>query len=218
MNKRNEKTMKLVTSGILIALGTILSLIKVFEGLYGGSITLFSMVPIIVIAYMYGVKWGILSGTVYGILQGILGATASQAFAGLTGYKVVIMLLLDYIIAFAVLGLGGMFRNKIKNKTLGISLGALVASLVRYLIHFISGFILWKEYATWFFEDVFTNSLGQSILLNIDGSLLAALYSLIYNGSYMIPETIITVAGVIIIMAVKPIRKEITKNTLVAKT
>lgn len=212
MEKRKENTIRLVTSGIMIALATILSMIKVFEGIYGGSITLFSMVPIMVLGYMYGWKWGLLSGTVYGILQAVLGAATTQAFAGLTGFNVVLMALLDYIIAFAVLGLAGMFRNKIKNDIAAFALGAFITAFLRYVAHFLSGFILWKEYAAWFFEDVFTNELGQSILANIDGDLLVALYSAIYNGSYMIPEIILSVVGVIIIMAVKPLRNEITSK------
>ena len=71
----NDKTRKLTETALLIALGTILSLIQ-FPGPWvnGGSITLCSMLPIIVIGYRYGSRWGLLSGLVYGILQMVLGA------------------------------------------------------------------------------------------------------------------------------------------------
>ena len=81
MTNVSKKTLRLVTSGVLIGLATVLSVIKVFALPFGGSVTLFSMVPILVLGYMYGVKWGLLSGGVYGLLQMILGATMSQAFA-----------------------------------------------------------------------------------------------------------------------------------------
>ena len=61
----NQKTLRLVTSGVLIALGTVLSMIKVFDLPYGGSITLFSMVPLMVLGYMYGIRWGLLCGFVF---------------------------------------------------------------------------------------------------------------------------------------------------------
>ena len=79
----NKNTKKIVTCGVLIALATVLSFIKVYELPYGGSITLFSMVPIVVLGYKYGVKWGVFSGVIYSVLQAILGATQSNAFAGL---------------------------------------------------------------------------------------------------------------------------------------
>ena len=129
----NKKTLRLVTSGVLIALGTVLSMIKVFDLPYGGSITLFSMVPVMVLGYMYGVRWGLLCGSVFGVLQAALGATTSQAFAGLTGFNIVLMAFLDYIAAFAVLGLAGMFKRVIKRPTLSFALGAVVTGLLRYL-------------------------------------------------------------------------------------
>lgn len=121
----NQKTLRLVTSGVLIALGTVLSMIKVFDLPYGGSITLFSMVPLMVLGYMYGIRWGLLCGFVFGVLQGVLGATTSQAFAGVTGFNVVLMAFLDFIAAFMVLGLAGMFRKAIKNQRLPLCLAGL---------------------------------------------------------------------------------------------
>ena len=205
----NKKTLRLVTSGVLIALGTVLSMIKVFDLPYGGSITLFSMVPVMVLGYMYGVRWGLLCGTVFGVLQAVLGATTSQAFAGLTGFNIVLMAFLDYIAAFAVLGLAGMFKRVIKRPTLSFALGAVVTGLLRYLCHFLSGFILWGSYAEWFFGDVMANSTGAYIWDNFTGDMLAMLYSLIYNGSYMLPETIISLVAAVVLMSIKPVRRQI---------
>ena len=145
------------------------------------------------------------------IVQAMLGASMSSAFAGLTGFNVVLMAILDYLVAFAVLGTAGMFKGKIKNDTVAFSLGAAVAGLLRLLAHFTSGFILWGSYAEWFFgAENMNNEFGNYILSNFSGTSLAMLYSAIYNGSYMIPEIIITVIGIVVIMNVKPLRKEIT--------
>ncbi|MBQ9228454.1 MAG: energy-coupled thiamine transporter ThiT [Eubacterium sp.] len=216
----NAKTKRLTTTGVLIALGTILSLVKVFEWFFGGSITLASMVPLCVLGYMYGVKWGLFSGFIFSVIQAILGATSSQAFAGMydsenptkSVLQIVAMALLDYIVAFSVIGLSGMFKNKIKNPTASIALGSGVAVLLRLAAHFLSGFILWGSYAEWFFTDVMANGSGEKILNTFSGNALAALYSLIYNAAYMIPELIITVVVVVVLMSVKPLRKYIVNT------
>lgn len=205
MNKTlYSKTGRLSASGVLISLSVILSMIKVFEYPYGGSVTLFSMVPIIILGYMYDIKWGLLCGTVYGVLQGILGATATQAFAGVNGISLVLMVFLDYILAFAVLGLSSIFK-KTKHKSSGLILSTVIVCTLRFLCHFLSGYILWGSYAQSFFEGL-SNSFSQSVLQNFSGNALALIYSAFYNGSYMLLELIITVIGIVAIIAVKPLR------------
>ena len=213
-------TKKLTTTGVLIALGTILSVIKVFDLPYGGSITLAGMVPVILLGYKYGMKWGLFSGFVYSLLQMILGATTSQAFAGMydsgaplvSVLKIAAMAFLDYIVAFTVIGLSGMFKGKIKNDTAAIACGGAVAVLWRLAAHFLSGWILWGSYAEWFFTDVMNNNFGKSVLANFSGQALAVVYSAVYNASYMLPELGITVAAVLALMAVKPLRRYITQE------
>lgn len=185
-----SKTRRLTESGMLIALAVILSLLKVYNLPYGGSITLCSMLPIIVIGYRYGSRWGLLSGLVYGVLQMVLGAVEG-VFKG-TGIGIALcVILFDYLIAFTVLGLGGMFKGKIKNAAAALALGSVVVSLLRLVAHFISGYLFFGSYAEWFFsQEGFT--LGETILSKYSGNLLAAIYSLFYNASYMIPEMIIT--------------------------
>lgn len=208
----NSKTKRLTTTGVLIALGAILAIVKVFELPYGGSITLAGMVPIIVLGYKYGMKWGLFSGFVYSIVEAILGATTTQAFAGLSGWQVVLMAFIDYIVAFTVLGLSGMFKGKIKSDTAAITLGGTVVVLLRLAAHFLSGWILWGSYAEWFFTDVMNGKFGQGILANFSGQGLAAVYSLVYNASYMLPNLAVTVVALLAIMAIKPLRKYITEE------
>ena len=208
----NKNTKKIVTCGVLIALATVLSFIKVYELPYGGSITLFSMVPIVVLGYKYGIKWGIFSGVIYSVLQAILGATQSQAFAGLSGGNVVVMAFLDYVVAFTVLGLAGMFKNKIKNHTVAAAVGSGVVVFLRFIAHFFSGWILWGSYAESFFAETMNNAFGQSVLETFSGQSLAVVYSLVYNGSYMLPDLLVTVLGVLALMAVKPVRKLIVNE------
>ncbi len=211
----NSKTKKIATIGVLIALGVILTLIKVYQLPYGGAITLAGMVPVVILGYKYGIKWGLFSGLIFSLIQMILGATMSQAFAGMydpehvaaSVGKMIAMALLDYIVAFTVLGLSGMFKGKIKNDTLAIALGGGTAVFLRFVAHFLSGVILWGSYAEWFFTEVMTNETGKNILAKYSGFSLAAIYSFIYNGSFMIPEIIITVFVVTVLMSVKPLKR-----------
>lgn len=107
---QNKKVICMVECAILIALATVLSLIKFVDLPYGGSITVASMLPIALISYRRGLGWGLGSALVYAVIQQLFGlknlsyATSWQA--------VIAIIMLDYIIAFVVIGLAGMFRKK----------------------------------------------------------------------------------------------------------
>lgn len=193
----NQKTKNLVLGGVLVALGTVLSFIKVFELPQGGSITLCSMLPVMLFAYLCGTKWGLAAGFTHSVLQLLFGLNALK---GITAEAVVGSILLDYILAFTVLGLAGILKNKIKHDGLSFTLGCLIAGLLRYLCSFLSGWILWGEYADANFSPM---------LAGMSGNTLACFYSLAYNGSYMLPEIVITcvVAFVIMQTAGKQLKK-----------
>ncbi len=192
---KNKQTQKLIESGLLIALATILSFIKVFELIYGGSITAVSMLPIALLAYRYGVKWGLLSGFAYGVLQLTIGSFGS-AFKGLTPAAVIAVILIDYILAFSALGLGGIMKGKLKKGGVGLALAVLIGGIARYVMHIISGYFVFGDYAEWFFTDVMK---GTNITDTFSGNALSFVYSVVYNGLYMIPEIIVTIiAGVIV--------------------
>lgn len=181
-------TKKLTTSAMLIALSSILSLVPIFQAPYGGSVTAASMVPIIIVGFMFGTRWGLISGFVYSLLQILLGGLPAPPAQTFMMFAAVI--LLDYIIAFTVLGLSGMFYNLLKRKKYAIPVSALIVMLMRFMCHFISGIIIWNVYA---WE-------GVSV----------PMYSLLYNGGYMLPEIIIST--VVLIIMIVPIRKWANKN------
>lgn len=176
---KKQKTRRLAESAIMLALSTILAEFAVFKLPYGGSVTLFSQLPMVVISYRYGVKWGAFTGLVMAVIQMLFGLENFTWVSGIVAY--LILIFADYIVAFGVLGLGGMFKNKIKNQAVSLALGSIVVSLVRYVCHFISGVTIWSSYAE-----------GASVWE----------YSLTYNGSYMIPELIITAVGAVIVGSV----------------
>ncbi len=187
MNKltKTEKIRRLAESSLMLALSLILGKLAVLEFPFGGSVTVFSQVPLVIISYRYGIKWGAFTGIVMGNIQMLFGL---GNFAWVSGiYAYLILIFADYIIAFGALGLGGMFREKVKNQGLSMALGGGVVSLIRYLCHFISGVTIWGDYA--------------------NGAASVWEYSLTYNGAYMLPELIITVVGAFIIGSVFDFRQ-----------
>ncbi len=178
---------KITTTAILIALSTVLSLIKVFEMPLGGSVTLLSMLPVCLIGIIYGTTYAIAPCLLYGAIQMFLGNPFGW---GLTPTMLVGCILFDYIVAFGVLCLAGLFR---KHGTLGIMLGITVACIARFVSHFISGYVVFKNLEQFnLFGSVFTNR--------------PVLYSICYNGLYMLPELIITVTAAFLIFRSTAVR------------
>ncbi len=201
MTSTKNKTYVLVECAILLAMATLLSFFPKFEGLWpnGGSITLCSMLPIIIISYRNGIKWGLLSGLAFSFLQLLTGGFYS---VGTSMFMVFATLLLDYILPYTAIGLGGMFKGKFKSTAMELSLGVIVSLLIRYACHVISGFVLWYDvtYATKVLNsEGFAFGVGAKIAENFSGTTLFALYDILYNGSYMIPEIILTTIGAIIL-------------------
>ena len=155
------KTKRLTESAMLLALAIVLELISkaiIPEMPFGGQVTLVAMLPVVLISYRYGVKWGFVSGFCYALLEMALGAkTVSAAFQpGYFGddtmiFKAILMCLLDYLLAYTMMGLGGIFRDKIKNPGTSLMCGSLVALGARYLSHILSGYLLFSGWADWFF-------------------------------------------------------------------
>ena len=165
----NKKTLALVESAVMIALASVLSLLKLADLPAGGSVTFASMLPIVLISYRHGAKYGLAAGTVYGVIQQLLGL---RTLSYVTGFaSVLAVILLDYVIAFAVLGFGGVFRKSGMSQSLALVSGAALASVLRYICHVVSGATVWAG-------------------LTIPTSAVLV-GSLAYNATYMIPETLI---------------------------
>lgn len=197
-----NKTRKLTESAMLIAVAVVLELIaKMFipELPFGGQITLCSMLPVVLISYRHGVKWGLISGLGYAMVEMAIGTKTLMA-AFQPGYfgegtlilNALVMCLLDYVLAFSMLGLGGVLRNRVENRGLSLALGALIALGARYLCHVLSGYILFSDYAAWFFTQEGFPAWGASVVEALSPQLLGFVYSLVYNAMYMIPEMGIT--------------------------
>lgn len=187
--KNISKTRMLTEAAIMLALATVLSIIKILELPYGGSVTVACMLPVIIISYRHGVKYGLLVAFVYGVIQQLFGLKTLSYVT--TWQSVVAVILLDYIIAFTVIGLGGLFR-KVSSQAYGLLLGTFLVCALRFLCHVISGATVWA---------------GLSIPTNA-----ALIYSIGYNATYMIPETIVTAAAAYYIGSVLEFRGDSITN------
>lgn len=127
-------TKQLVFSGVAMALATVTSEIKFARLPFGGSVTLFSMLFIVLIGYWYGAAAGLMTGFAYGLLQFVLDPV----------FYTPIQLLIDYPLAFGALGLSGFFCNR-KH---GLIIGYVVGVFVRYACSFLSGVLFFSAYAS----------------------------------------------------------------------
>ena len=180
MKKLNVK--KLTVSAIMIALATVLSLIPFIKMPLGGSLTPLSMLPICLIAITFGTKWGILCAFLYSLIQ--LGIDIGPALSwGLTPQALAGTIAFDYIVPFTLLGFSGIFANKGK---IGAISGIALSLIGRFLCHFTTGIIIFDIWCEW-----------QNV----------PLYSLCYNGAYMLPELILTTIGAFFLLSSKSVKK-----------
>lgn len=201
-----SKTKQIVVSSLLIALGTILSMLKLFELPFGGTVTVASMAPIVLIGFLFGTRFGLVCAFASSLLQLVLGigtGIVSTMFLPGEGqmalWKAISICLLDYILAYTVLGFGGIFKGKLKNNGSEIVLGAVFATFLRFVMHVISGYIFYGAWAGWFFGEAdglmaipFLEGFCAWVMDTLSGNALALFYSVIYNAAYMLPEMIIT--------------------------
>lgn len=189
---------------MLLAFALILSLIQILQLPFGGSVTPASMLPVVLIGFVYGTKWGVFSAFVYSVLQMIAGmGTVSSFFlpgdSQMALGNALCICLIDYVLAYTALGFGGIFKNSLKSSTTELCLGVVFALVLRYILHIISGAIFFGAWAEWFFAD--STGLAQItalqgfcnwVMKTFSGNMLSIFYSVVYNGAYMIPEIIIT--------------------------
>ena len=185
MTNKKKQIFKISETAVMLALSTVLSMVVLFRMPMGGSVTPFSMLPVMVIAYRYGFKWGLLTGAVYGVLQMFLGMN-NLSYAT-NWVAAVCIILFDYVVAYMAVAFAGLFR-KLKNQAIGFSIGVVIACVLRFICHFITGVTVWADYT--------------------DGVWPVVSYSLIYNGSYLLPELGVTIVVGAVLMSLLDVRGE----------
>ena len=164
---------RLVESAVMLAIAVVLSLFP-FSSPWalGGGITVCSMLPLVILSWRYGCLWGTFAAFVYSLLQMLLGIQNVQYADSVA--TAILIILFDYVLAFSVIGLSSIFKGRLGRPRLELVIGITVTFLVRLACHYISGVVVW--------EVLWPNELGWA----------APVWSIAYNGSYMIPEIIIT--------------------------
>lgn len=202
MKERKFSTQVLAEVAIFAALAFVLDVLQggIWRGVWvsGGSIGI-AMIPILIICFRRGFVPGLLCGTIVGVIQLAGGVYAISD----TWYNIFIQILLDYVLAYPVVAAAGLFYKPFQNaKTPGnrlkwISIGCVVGGLLKLLCHFLAGVIFWAD-------------MGSSFLGIIDSN--SIVYSLVYNGTFMIPNIILAVLIIGLIDLKQPIILSLTKK------
>ena len=160
----SSKTKQITEGAILIALAQVLSFLPLYKFPWGGSIDL-AMLPILLFAFRWGFGPAMLMSTAHGILQMLFEGGIAIGWESIIG---------DFLIAYAVLGVAGLFRGKFYS-------GAAVACAARFLVHYVVGATIWAAYM----PDSF---FGMTMTT-------PWLYSALYNGAYMLPDLLMVIAA-----------------------
>ncbi|AYC30260.1 energy-coupled thiamine transporter ThiT [Paenisporosarcina cavernae] len=171
---RNKKLVWMVEIAIFAALAFALDFVK-WSMPQGGAVSL-AMIPIVIMAFRRGIGAGMATGALFGLLQIV---TGMMSITPLSFEFVILQVVLEYIVAFMVIGLAGVMKNRFdegfeegsKGKMIGaVIVGVIFAGAIRYVIHVIAGYFFWGMYA--------------------EGN--ALIYSAVYNATYMIPLVLLT--------------------------
>ena len=161
---KKADTKAMVTSAVLVALAIALNQIILFRMPQGGSITAFSMLPIVVCAYFFGLRRGMMAGMCVGLIDLIFNPYVIHP----------IQMLLDYPLAFGALAFAGLMRSQ---KT-GLVSGYVVGLLARYLCAVLSGMIFFGEYAPEGFNAVTWSIYYNITYLGVEGVLTLVVLSI----------------------------------------
>ena len=176
-NTQRHMLRMLCEGAVMVVIAQVLSYLKLWEMPWGGSICL-SMLPIFLFACRWGVGPGLKSGFVLGVLQFMYDGGYALGWQSIVG---------DYLVAFTVLGLAGLFRGK----RWSIYAGTVAGSAARFLVHYVVGATVWAEYMP---ESFFGMTMTTPWF-----------YSLLYNGFYMVIDMVLCL--VIFALLAKPMKK-----------
>ena len=180
----------LTECAIMLALSFALSCAKLFEMPMGGSITIASMLPVMLISIKYGVGIGLATSFAYSITQLLQALASANVFPYCeTPGTLVLCILFDYILPFTLLGLAGLcHKMKItKNTELNIYIGIISVVVLRFFCHFITGVAIWDQWAP--------EGMGKY------------LYSFLYNGGFLSLDFIICIVCAILMFRKAELRK-----------
>ena len=182
MTKKHRTIRALCEGAILIALAEILSFLPLYKLPWGGSIDL-AMLPIILFCVRWGFGSGMLAAGAHAVLQTLFEGGIAIGWQSILG---------DFLIAYAVLGISGLFRGK-------FCIAAVVSCTARFLVHYVVGATIWAEYMP---ESFFGMTMTTPWF-----------YSALYNGAYMLPDLLLILV-VYVLLCKTPLCKYLKGNDL----
>jgi len=178
----HKPTRILTESAACVTLAAVLSLFTLFRMPLGGSVTPFATLPVILIGMRHGAKWGIGGALAFSLTQVLFGMSDVMAIPVMNLGYLALCILLDYVLAFTLLGLAGAIAQRSKNRSAGITAGVLITGSGRLLCSFLSGIVVWGPFTP-------------------DGWHVAY-YSLAYNAAWCLPDTLITLIALLMLSRV----------------
>ena len=186
----NKKIRVLADCSVMLALAFALSCAKLFEMPLGGSVTVASMLPIMLISVKYGVRTGLPTAFAYSLTQALQALVAGNVFPYCqTAGVLILCILLDYVVPFTLLGLSGIFKQTqlIKKSEVSVYLGMILSVALRFICHFTTGVAIWDQWAP--------EGMGKY------------LYSFLYNGTFLGADLVICLVAAALMLRYTEIRK-----------
>ena len=193
MNNQKRLSSNLIVlteCAIMLALSFALSCAKLFEMPMGGSVTVASMLPIMLISVKYGTKTGLATCFVYSFTQLLQALASANVFPYCeTPFTLVLCILFDYVVPFTVLGLAGIFHEikLTKNAELNVYIGIVSVVILRFICHFITGVVIWGQWAP--------DGMGKY------------LYSFLYNGGFLSLDFLICIVCAVLMFRKQELRR-----------
>ena len=191
----NSNLTLLTECAVMLALSFALSYAKIFEMPMGGSVTIASMLPVMLISIKYGVGAGLSTSLLYSLTQLLQAVASANVFPYCeTPATLVLCILFDYIVPFTILGLAGLPKTlKItKNTEINVYIGIVSVVILRFLCHFITGVVIWGQWAP--------DGMGKY------------LYSFLYNGGFLSVDFLICIVCAVLMLRKQELRKLININ------
>ena len=176
---------------VLLAMAIVFSFIIIWRMPMGGEITFVSMLPIMLAGFRNGPKAGLLTAFIYSLFQLAFAFVSGNVFVYCTtAFTFIICVVFDYLVPFTGLGIACVFKNikkdSVRFKNAGIYFGVSCGIVLRFICHYITGVVIWGQWA---------------------GEEGPYIYSLLYNGTYLLPELLLTLLVCVILFKPQRTRK-----------
>ena len=188
--RSNTNVSRLAECAVMLALSFALSYAKIFEMPMGGSVTIASMLPVMLIGIKYGTVTGLSVSFVYSLTQLLQALMSANVFPYCQSIgALVLCITFDYLLPFTLLGLAGIFKELrvFKSPEIASYVGIVSVVALRFVCHFITGVVIWGQWAP--------DGMGKY------------LYSFLYNGGFLAADFAICIACAVLMFRKSEIRR-----------